>query len=158
MGQTMRFLAAILLIALVPIVRGSADLPAPLAERIDATRKSCHDYREGELDLDRAAVQRVDLDGDGEADWVVDEFAFRCPTAASLFCNTGGCLSHFLVAGKTVSFRNQGWETVGFGRYRVLLLDRHGSDCGGANPTPCVSAHVWDADNGSWRSVAEPPR
>ncbi len=154
----MRFLAAVLLIALAATVRASADLPAPLAERIDAARQSCADYRGGEFDLDRAALRRVDLDGDGEADWAVDELAFRCSTAASLFCNTGGCLTHFLVAGKVHSFRNQGWETVDFGRYRVLLLDRHGSDCGGANPTPCVSAHVWDADTGGWRSVAEPPR
>ena len=154
----MRFLVAVLLIALAAAIQASADLPAPLAERIDAARQSCAHYREGDFDLDRAAVRRVDLDGDGEADWSVDEFAFRCSSAASLFCNTGGCLTHFLVAGKVQSFRNQGWETVNFGRYRVLLLDRHGSDCGGANPTPCISAHVWDADTDRWRSVAEPPR
>ena len=59
-------------------------------------------------------------------DWVLDESAYACSTAVSLFCSTGGCMSHFLVGGVVTSIRNQGWTVLTFGRTRVLLTRVHG--------------------------------
>ena len=118
-----------------------------------AARHACEDVENGEFALEWGAVTRTDLDGDLSPDWVLDESAYACSTAVSLFCSTGGCMSHFLVGDVVASFRNQGWTVLTFGRNRVLLTDVHGSDCGGINPTPCFIARVWDLDAKVWRSV-----
>jgi hypothetical protein len=98
-------------------------------------------------------MTRTDLDGDLQPDWVLDESAYACSSAVSLFCSTGGCTSHFLVGDVVTSFRNQGWTVLTFGRNSVLLTRVHGSDCGGNGPTPCFVARVWDPDAKAWRSV-----
>ena len=63
-------------------------------------------------------------------------------------------MSHFLVCDVIGSLLNQGWDVVDLGTNRVLLTDVHGSQCGGINPTPCVTASTWDAEDGIWRSTA----
>lgn len=134
-----------------------SDLPAPLAARIDEAREACSDFEGGTLSVGWGAVRRVDLDGDLRPDWALDESAFACSSAASLFCGTGGCRTHLLVGEALASFLNRGWEVVTFGRERVVLFDVHGSDCGGINPTPCVEAVVWDGEAAVWRTVRAPP-
>mgnify|MGYP001128645601 CR=1 FL=1 len=139
-----------------------ADLPEPLAAFVDEARMACADFEGGTLAVEWGAVRRVDLDGDLRPDWALNESGFACSSAASLFCGTGGCRTHFLVGGSpgenaVGSFLNRGWDVVTFGRDRVVLLDVHGSACGGINPTPCVNAVVWDGEGGAWRTVQAPP-
>jgi hypothetical protein len=149
-------LIAIAALATLPPAASALDLtglPAALAEKVNVARQACADFENGELALEWGAVTRTDLDGDLRPDWVLDESAFACSTAVSLFCSTGGCTSHFLVDDVVASFRNQGWTVLTFGRSRVLLTDVHGSDCGGINPTPCFIARAWDPEAKVWRSV-----
>jgi hypothetical protein len=98
-------------------------------------------------------VTRTDLDGDLRPDWVLDDSGYACSTAASMYCSTAGCLSHFLVGGVVSSFRNQGWTVVSFGRTPVLLTRVHGSRCGGDGPTPCFVSRAWDQEARKWQSV-----
>jgi hypothetical protein len=128
-------------------------LPAPLQEKIDAAAEACAAFENGTFGLEWGAVERVDLDGDLNRDWVLNEWGFACSTAVSLYCGTGGCMSHFFVGDRVDSLLNQGWEVVQVGRQRVLVADVHGAQCGGINPTPCVTASVWDAEEGTWRSA-----
>ena len=147
---------AIAVLAFMPLAASALDLtglPAALAEKVTEARQACADNGNGEFALEWGAVTRTDLDGDLQPDWVLDESAYACSTAASLFCSTGGCLSHFLVGGVVASFRNQGWTLVTFGRNRVLLTRVHGSDCGGNSPTPCFVARAWDPEAKLWQSV-----
>jgi hypothetical protein len=130
-----------------------SNLPEPLASKIEAAQQACADFDNGEFALEWGAVSRVDLDGDLDRDWVLDESGFACSSAVSLYCGTGGCQSHFLVEDTVATLLNRGWDVVTFGRSRVLLLDVHGSACGGINPTPCVAARVWDDEAKVWRSV-----
>ena len=109
-------------------------------------RRLAPDFENGEFNLEWGAVDRVDLDGDLYNDWVLNESGFACSTAASLFCGTGGCMSHFLVEDELHSLLNQGWDIVDLGPHRVLLADVHGSQCGGINPTPCATASTWDTE------------
>ena len=104
--------------------------------------------------MEWGAVARVDLDGDLSPDWVLNEASFACSSAVSLYCGTGGCMSHFLVDDVLGSVLNQGWGVVDLGPYRVLLTDVHGSQCGGINPTPCVTASIWDSEAWQWRSTS----
>ena len=128
-------------------------LPNPLVEKVETAKKACADFENGEFALEWGAVSRVDLDGDLRPDWALDNSAFACSSAASLYCGTGGCESHFLVGDTVTSLLNQGWDVLTFGRNRVLLMDVHGSRCGGINPTPCVESLVWDQEAKAWRSV-----
>ncbi|WP_380053873.1 hypothetical protein ACFE33_12300 [Falsihalocynthiibacter sp. SS001] len=130
-----------------------SELPSPLLEKVEAAQKECSEFENGEFSLEFGAVNRVDLDGDIQRDWVLDEAGFTCSSAASLYCGTGGCTSHFLVEDTVSSLLNQGWDMANIGPYRVLLADVHGSQCQGTNPTPCVVSSVWDASEKVWRST-----
>ncbi len=132
------------------------ELPTGLRAKVEIAKKSCEAFDNGEFSLEWGAVERVDLDGDLYRDWVLNEFGFACSSAASLYCGTGGCMSHFLVGDDFHSLLNKGWDIATFGAEKVLLTQVHGSQCGGINPTPCVTASVWDGEKKTWRStVAE---
>lgn len=155
-GGQVRRLIAIGALATLPLAVDALDLeglPAALAEKVTVARQACADLQNGEFALEWGGVTRTDLDGDFHPDWVLDESAYACSTAVSLYCSTGGCVSHFLVGDSVTSFRNQGWTLLTFGRNRVLLARVHGSNCGGNSPTPCFVARAWDRDARVWRSV-----
>jgi hypothetical protein len=157
----MRTFVAVLALAVRPLAVNAQDLsglPAPLAEKVTAARQACEGFDNGEFALEWGAVTRTDLGGDIYPDWVLDESGFACSTAPSLYCGTGGCVSHFLIGNVVTSLLNQGWTVITFGSNRVLLTDVHGSDCGGINPTPCFVAHAWDAQDKVLRSVKVPDR
>lgn len=147
-----------ILAALAPMPFNAAaqttDIPALLEARIDDARAACASFDNGEFALEDDAIVRVDLDGDGQADWVVNEGRFACSTAASLYGGTGGSMSHFLVGDEIASILNHGWTVTQFGQNTVVLAQVHGSQCGGINPTPCVVSSVWDKDEKAWRSAA----
>ena len=149
---------ALTLLPMALAAQEMAGLPAPMVEKVTAAREACASFNGGEFALEWGAVTRTDLDGDMYPDWVLDESGFSCSTAASLYCGTGGCASHFLVGDVLTSLRNQGWTMATIGSHRVLLADVHGSRCGGINPTPCFLAHAWDAEARVWRVVTEPDR
>ncbi|WP_299353469.1 hypothetical protein [uncultured Shimia sp.] len=130
-----------------------SDLPGQLLEKVEAAQQACSDFENGQFALEFGAVQRVDLDGDIYRDWVLNEAGFACSSAVSLYCGTGGCMSHFLVEDRMFSLLNQGWDMANIGPFRVLLADVHGSQCGGINPTPCIVANAWDPEEKVWRST-----
>jgi hypothetical protein len=151
-----RSVIAIAALAALPLAANALDLtglPAALVEKVTVAQQACTNVENGQFALEWGAVTRTDLDGDLYPDWVLDESAYACSTAASLFCSTGGCMSHFLVDDVVTSFLNQGWTVLTFGRNRVLLTDVHGTACGGINPTPCYVARAWDPEVKAWRSV-----
>ena len=128
-------------------------LPAELLEKVVSAQRACSELDNGQFAVEFGAVHRVDLDGDIQPDWVLDEAGFACSTAASLYCGTGGCMSHFLVEDELHSLLNQGWDMVDLGPDRVLLAYVHGSQCGGINPTPCATASTWDTEEKRWRTT-----
>lgn len=130
-----------------------SDLPSQLLEKVQAAQQACSEFENGQFALEFGAVHRVDLDGDYYLDWVLDEVGFACSSAVSLYCGTGGCLSHFLVGDRVSSLLNRGWEMANIGRDHVLLADVHGSQCGAINPTPCIVASAWDTEEKVWRST-----
>ena len=143
----MKSIIAIATLAALPLAANPLDitgLPAALAEKVNMAREACANNEKGEFALEWGAVTRTDLDGDLFPDWVLDESAYACSTAVSLFGSTDGCTSHFLVGGALTSFRNQGWTVLTFGQNRVLLTRVHGSACGGSGPAPCFVARAWD--------------
>ncbi len=153
-----RILAAALLatITALPVPAFASEiseLPEKLQKKVVQAQQACSDYEDGQFSLEWGAVTRVDLDGDLRPDWVLNEMFFTCSSAVSLYCGTGGCMSHFLVGDEFASLLNRAWDVVDLGPNRVLLTDVHGSQCGGINPTPCVTASTWDKETAQWRST-----
>jgi hypothetical protein len=130
-----------------------SDLPPALQEKVALASETCADFENGVLDVAWGAVRRIDLDGDRQLDWALDESGLACSSAASLFCGTGGCMTHFVIGDAIHSHLTRGWDLVWLRASRVLLSDVHGSRCGGINPTPCVVASVWDPEALLWRSA-----
>ena len=125
-----------------------------LQEKVNLAQQACADFENGDFTMEWGSVARVDLDGDLRPDWVLNEVSFACSSAASLFCGTGGCVSHFLVDGVLSYLLNQSWDVVDLGPFRVLLTEVHGSQCGRIIPAPCVAASTWDTEAGVWRSTS----
>jgi hypothetical protein len=117
---------------------------------ISEARSGC-EVMDGELSLADEAVLDIDLTGDGKPETLIDTSNFSCSTSASMFCGTGGCSIYVLAQGRTFRWLARGWKVVEWGPYLVVLLDRHGSDCGGDNTRNCVEALTWT--DGAFGSV-----
>lgn len=128
-------------------------LPPALQRIVDEAKMACAEVNNGEFALEWGSVQRIDLNGDLRSDWVLNDFGFACSSAASLYCGTGGCMSHFLIEDHVATLLNQGWEIATIGLSRVLVAEVHGSQCDGIGPTQCFVASVWDPEEKTWRSA-----
>jgi hypothetical protein len=151
--------AACLLAAILvsgPAATQPADLPTPLLARLDALRADCAGFEGGALTLGEDAISRPDLNGDGNADWALDTHAMTCSSAASLFCGTGGCSVSFMVGDVLTERLAKGWRLVQFGPFPTLLLQVHGTNCGGTNQNTCIEALVWDEAAQRFNTVAPP--
>ena len=120
------------------------EIPAAFAQILASRTAECASFESGALTVNEGAIIRTDLDGDGSADWVLDETGLACSTAASLMCGTGGCNVHFLIGDVLTSRLAKGWAVVPFPPMTVVLVQIHGVNCGGTNLNACVEAMVWD--------------
>ncbi|MEV8465807.1 hypothetical protein AB0T83_03290 [Fluviibacterium sp. DFM31] len=148
--------ARAILLALSLAATGAAaetEVPVPLQRFLSDAIDACQDLDNGEIAVEPKALRRVDVSGDGTDDWVLDEAQLACSSAASLFCGTGGCMVHFLVGDTVTSYLAKGWEAVDFGPFRPILLQVHGSNCGGFGYNTCVEAVVWQEDEKRFFSV-----
>lgn len=134
--------ALCLSVALVAPITATADEPAwpeEFTPLIDEAKAAC----DGEFSAHpEAAVQR-DLDGDGVQDWLLDEGAFSCSTAATLYCGTAGCLVHTLIDGKAGGLILHDWDVVTEGGQTVLRVP---SDSG-------TSDFAWNHKTGDWQEL-----
>ena len=135
----------------------ASDLPVPVADIVEGARADCESFEAGAFSMQPEAARREDLTGGGEG-WVVDTALMSCSSAASMYCGSGGCSVSFVVGDHVTERIAAGWGIVPFGDRSVLLLDVHGSLCGGINPTPCVEALTWDAETAEFTSLAPRPQ
>lgn len=119
----------------------SADVPqfdTPEAVIADA-RAHCAAFENGVFD-EGDAITRITL-GDPPAPVVlVDEGAFACSSAASLWCGTGGCGLHLLAGDRVLWRLAKGWRVTEWAGDRLLLIALHGADCGGTGVQRCYEA------------------
>lgn len=131
-------------------------LAAETAERIIAqARADCRSFENGTLTLGENAVVQADLTGDGRTEEIVDSRALSCSSAASLFCGTGGCSVTVVAEGRAWAFLAKAWRIVDWNGQPILLLEVHGSNCGGTNLRRCYEAVVWS--EGGLRSLRPEP-
>jgi len=145
----MRRYAWTCLLLLIPASELGAQMTVD--EIVATAGQACADLDGGEFAASDDAVTRMDLDGDGTADTLVDEGRFACSTSATLFSPAGGARLHAIVAGRHDVWMAQAWRVVEWGEHKILLLAEHGSRCGGFGYQPCFEAIAW-SDEGP-RSV-----
>lgn len=124
-------------------------------EILQTGRESCESFENGDFSLEDGAIAEVDLDGDGAPDKVVMESRFQCSSAASLYCGTGGCMTHMVVGDQVYSRLAKGWKAVEWAGDTIILLALHGSECGGTNLRRCYEAITWS--EGGFKSVRTEP-
>ena len=123
---------------------------------VDRAAAACRALDDGEFDPGNA-VSQIELRsqfGSVQAE-LVDESAYACSSAASLFCGTGGCMLHVVVEGEVKSWQATGWKLIDWGPDRILLIGRDGGWCGGAGAEVCYEAIVWS--NGKALTVGPGP-
>lgn len=125
----------------------------PVDKVIERARGECRGFENGMLTVAEGTVTRVDVTGNGQADTVIDARFFRCSSAASLFCGTGGCAISVIADGSTTEFLAKGWRLIPWAPRRILLLEVHGSRCGGTNLRSCFQALSWS--EGAFRSLSD---
>jgi hypothetical protein len=134
-----------------------AFLPLPASQACfaedfrDALSKELQPYRAdcknagGELsgDVDKA-ITRIDLDGDGRPDAIVDMTQLPCTTDYTPYCGTGGCplLIFRSLANGTYRRLFDGqvlsYEIEGKGKRKTIAFRLHGSFCGRKGPELCI--------------------
>lgn len=145
----LKWVGVIMLVAAV--LTGNARAETAEQKVFEAARADCKAFENGVFATTRKAIPRIDLTGDGKPDTIIDSVDFRCSTAGTLWCGTGGCALTIIVDGTAHDFLAKGWKVVDWGRFKVLLLQVHGSECGGTNLLTCVRAVVWS--DGAFRTV-----
>jgi hypothetical protein len=147
----MRWIALALAVAASPAM--SQDWPPQVQTLLDGYAAECAGFENGMTTLEDGAVRPLVLNGtEGH---VVDTRHMQCSSAASMFCGgTGGCAVGFVLDGHVTERLTKGWQKVGTPPFEVLLLQVHGSLCGGTNLTPCFEAMAWDPGSGSLTTLA----
>jgi hypothetical protein len=81
------FLGLVLLLATPAL---AVKWPAPIAAAIAERAKSCTEAG-GKLAAPEKAIRRLDLDGDGRDDFILDDRRLACSKGAPGWCGSGGC-------------------------------------------------------------------
>jgi hypothetical protein len=98
-----------------------------------------------------AMFRKVDINGDGLADWKVD---YTEAPNASFFCGSGGCRTDLFVGEPDGTWRRVFSHTVGTMKFtggkanRGIEINYHGSICDTYGAAECLRAYRWDSKLG----------
>ncbi len=124
---------------------------------LDAAAADCASFENGVFDVGDAvhAVTLRSQTGNLAVE-VIDESGFKCSSAASLYCGSGGCMLNVVVEGTVTSWQATGWRIIDWDSYDILLLARDGLWCDGSGWEVCYEAIAWS--NGKPLSVGPIPK
>ena len=132
-------IVSIICVIMIGVTGAYADsIENKLDELITDGRSSC----DGSFTLLDGAIERLDLDLDGEVDLaVLDAGGFSCDESTSMYCGSAGCVVHFITSADYSYGYTRGWEIIRTKSDQpVILFDLHGVSCGEVGTTPCYSA------------------
>jgi hypothetical protein len=118
----------------------AADYPIVVRKVLSGALLTCKQEGGGKLEFAPDTVQKVDFNGDGRLDYVVDLDKVKCAEMEHIFCGTGGCMTHFFVTMPDGTIRQLFAGVVH--RYEILKgpplkvrFDIHHSICEDGDPT-----------------------
>lgn len=123
--------------------------PAPIASTNAESFQACREAG-GTPSLKPGYETRVDLNGDGTEDYILDFQHFECANAWSYFCGSAGCPLAVFISSPG-GFRNasvghvQGWQLIP-GTPPVIEASLHGAMCrrGGIGAEGCTVRYAWN--------------
>ena len=89
-------LGGILLASTAPAL--AAEWPGPVAEAVKEREAFCAGEG-GKLADPAKAIRRLDLDGDGQDDFILDDGRLRCSKGLPGWCGSGGCSMEVFLSG-----------------------------------------------------------
>jgi hypothetical protein len=118
--------------------------PADVQAALQSAHKTCTDEEGGRVTFAANTVRKLDLTGDGRADYIVDLRDTRCEEREWVYCGTGGCELVILVALPSGRYRTVFSDVIH--RYAVLpghgarriRFELHGGYCGLSGPSDCT--------------------
>ena len=129
------------------------DLPVGFDDLASEAAEVCGEGRRPDLPMS-GFTRPYDFNGDGVDDYLVDSSDFRCaPDFALIWGGTAGNAYLVYLSRPDGSFEQayaasgNGMRLVDMwedGRAMVLVIFRHGTYCGLAGVSSCVSAVIWD--------------
>jgi hypothetical protein len=151
------FAAALILPLAAVEARAPADPKTEIAKVL--TRQLKGDYTPHSRAEILAAIQPVDINGDGIQDWQVDWNPF-----GSAWCGTGGCRYQLWLGRKNgvpvrvFDRRMRAVEVVKRQDRIVFVFDFHGSHCGDFGAEACPGEFAWNAQRGRMELLPSPQR
>ncbi len=87
-----RLLAAVALLQVGDDPSGvlTSNIPQPIKDNLEGDIQMCREQG-GRVVLRPPYIQEGDFDGDGRTDYLIDQEAVQCTTAASLYCGNSPC-------------------------------------------------------------------
>ena len=126
------------------IPRASAKVPPEIASAAKAFVDECRS-RDVDISPSDRLVARVDLNDDGNPDYIIDTAELNAPC----FCGSGGCAIQAWVSDaggyvKAFEANVRGWQLSAKDKLPPLLIvDLHGTACGGVGADLCLKALVY---------------
>jgi hypothetical protein len=118
--------------------------PPEITQSAKAYLEECESYGSAPSPTDRY-IAAVDLNDDGAPDYLIDTNEMNAPC----FCGSGGCTIEAWVSdagGHKLAYQSnvRGWQVVPKESFPpMLLVDLHGSACGGVGADLCLKALVY---------------
>lgn len=101
-------LAVLAALAANPTLAQEAAWPPEFVRIIDEAKSYCA----GSFSVAPEAARQVDLNGDGQLDWVLDAGGFACSDSYGLYCGTQGCNLDTLIDGQLGALILRRWDIV----------------------------------------------
>lgn len=122
------------------------DLPPAIQRHVEQAQSGCSEP----FSVGRGFAVRKDINDDARDDYVLDYGEARCGAATSGYCGSGGCLTQVFVSKADGTFsvaldmNVRGLNFIRHGGAPAMLLDLHGSFCGGVGADPCTKILYFD--------------
>ncbi|HEX8166586.1 MAG TPA: hypothetical protein VF601_12460 [Beijerinckiaceae bacterium] len=111
----------------------AAEWPGPVAEAVKEREAFCAGEG-GRLADPAKAIRRLDLDGDGQDDFILDDGRLRCSKGLPGWCGSGGCSMEVFLSGAKGGLKSvltelgSGYSVEKAGRgHRVTFRTRDGA-------------------------------
>jgi hypothetical protein len=118
--------------------------PPDVQAVLQTAHKVCTDAEGVRVTFAENTVRKLDLTGDGRADYIVDFRNTHCEEREWVYCGTGGCEVVILVALPNGRYRTvfsdvvRGYDIRPGRGARRIRFDLHGGYCGLSGPSECT--------------------
>jgi hypothetical protein len=125
------------------IPAAAQDFPKGIQEALERHKAFCLDGGGTAVTFDRNVARKIDLNGDGRDDYILDMRDTVCTEMEHAYCGTGGCAVEILIAQRDGSYKSAFSDTIF--RYeikpgrgvRTIKFHLHGGYCGKHGPEAC---------------------